>query len=86
MTEDLAHRNGGACAGDRPAGGSLQLERKGLKEVGRGATFSGIKPLGLSVAFRVTSLSLTLLQTATSGFAKEQGQRLGCSFSHVPLD
>lgn len=38
VTEDLAHRSGGACAGDRPAGGSLQLERKGLKEVGRGGT------------------------------------------------
>lgn len=61
MTEDLAHRTGGACAGDRPEGRSMQLERRGLKDVGRGASISGSKPLGLSVVFCATSLLLTLL-------------------------
>lgn len=61
MTEDLTHRSGGACAGDRPAGRSLQMERKGLKEVGRRGIISGNKSLGLSVVFCATSLLLTSL-------------------------
>lgn len=86
MTEDLAHKSHGACAGEGQAGRSTQLERKGLKEVRRGTTISGSKPLGLPVVFCASSLLLTLLYRATSLFARGQGQWLGSSLSLVPLD
>lgn len=74
MAEDLAHTSGGACAGDRPEGRTLQLERKGLKEAGRGAIISGIKPPGLSVVFCVTSLCFKeQLQDLPKGKARGWG-------------
>lgn len=65
MTEHLAHRSGGACAGEGQAGRNMPLERKGLKGVRR-TSINGSKSLGLPVVFCATSLFLTLLYRATS--------------------
>lgn len=87
MIEDLAHRSSGACAGEGQPGRSMQLERKGLKEVGRGTTKSGSKPLGLpNVVFCATLLLLSSLYRATSRFARGHAHWLVRPFSPVSLD
>lgn len=45
MTEHLAHRSGGACAGEGQAGRHMPLERKGLKGVRRRTSINGNKSL-----------------------------------------
>lgn len=86
MTEDLVHRSGGACVGEGQVGRSMQLVRKELKEVGRGTSNSGSKPLGLPAAFCASSVLLTLLYRATSPFGQGQGHWLVRTLSPVPLD